>query len=159
MQVVSGPMGRERVHFEAPAAERLVDEMEQFLAWFNGSAELDPVLKAGIAHFWFVTIHPFEDGNGRIARAIADLLLTRADGLSHRFYSMSAQIEAERKVSVSTSKPATDRQLKTRHLHGAFRPTGLLAAVPQKEACNGECNEDDDDSGDSIATICGTVVS
>lgn len=98
MQVVSGPIGRERVHFEAPAAERLVDEMEQFLAWFNGSAEVDPVLKAGIAHFWFVTIHPFEDGNGRIARAIADLLLARADRLSHRFYSMSAQIEAERKA-------------------------------------------------------------
>ncbi|MGH8510298.1 MAG: Fic family protein [Gammaproteobacteria bacterium] len=97
MQVVSGPIGRERVHFEAPEAERLESEMARFLEWFNAPRSIDPVLKAGIAHFWFVTIHPFEDGNGRIARAIADMALARADGTKERFYSMSSQIEAERK--------------------------------------------------------------
>lgn len=97
MQVVSGAMGHERVHFEAPHARRLESEMRRFLEWFNSPASIDPVLKAGIAHFWFVTIHPFEDGNGRIARAIADMALARADGTADRFYSMSAQIEAERK--------------------------------------------------------------
>jgi Fic family protein len=97
MQVVSGPFGRERVHFEAPAADRVPAEMSRFLKWFNSPAATDPVLKAGIAHLWFVTIHPFEDGNGRIARAIADLALARADRTQDRFYSMSSQIEAERK--------------------------------------------------------------
>jgi Fic family protein len=97
MQVVSGPLGRERVHFEAPGAERLESEMSRFIKWFNTAEATDPVLKAGIAHFWFVTIHPFEDGNGRIARAIADMALARADGTQERFYSMSSQIEAERK--------------------------------------------------------------
>lgn len=97
MQVVSGPMGRERVHFEAPGADRLESEMSKFLKWFNAPVSIDPVLKAAVAHFWFVTIHPFEDGNGRIARAIADMALARADGIADRFYSMSSQIEAERK--------------------------------------------------------------
>jgi Fic family protein len=97
MQVVSGPLGRERVHFEAPSAEKLEQEMNQFLEWFNSKDSLDPVLKAGIAHFWFVTVHPFEDGNGRIARAIADMQLSRSDNTTERFYSMSSQIEAERK--------------------------------------------------------------
>jgi len=97
MQVVSGPYGRERVHFEAPEAERLNSEMSGFIKWFNAPASVDPVLKAALAHFWFVTIHPFEDGNGRIARAIADMALARADGTKDRFYSMSSQIEAERK--------------------------------------------------------------
>ncbi|MGI9359961.1 MAG: Fic family protein [Parasphingorhabdus sp.] len=97
MQVVSGPYGREKVHFEAPSAERLQAEMGEFLKWFNAPSPIDPVLRAGIAHFWFVTIHPFEDGNGRIARAIADMSLARADGSKDRFYSMSAQIETERK--------------------------------------------------------------
>lgn len=97
MQVVSGPIGRESVHFEAPSAEKLEAEMTAFLEWLNTNGNVDPVLKAGIAHFHFVTIHPFEDGNGRIGRAIADLMLARADGTSERFYSMSAQIEAERK--------------------------------------------------------------
>jgi Fic family protein len=96
MQVVSGPIGRETVHYEAPAAALLPDEMKAFLAWFNAETLLDPVLKAAIAHFWFVTIHPFDDGNGRIARAIADMQLGRADGTAHRFYSMSAQIRKER---------------------------------------------------------------
>ncbi|MES2475295.1 MAG: Fic family protein [Verrucomicrobiota bacterium] len=97
MQVVSGPLGNEKVHFEAPHAERLDSEMTTFLEWFETKHGMDPVMKAAIAHFWFVTIHPFEDGNGRIGRAITDLLLARADGMSNRFYSMSSQIEAERK--------------------------------------------------------------
>ncbi|MBZ0098358.1 MAG: Fic family protein [Taibaiella sp.] len=96
MQVVSGAIGRERVHFEAPQAELLEGEMNRFLDWFNQTIKIDPVLKAAIAHLWFVTIHPFDDGNGRIARAIADMQLTRADGNSQRFYSMSAQIEREK---------------------------------------------------------------
>lgn len=96
MQVASGPVGRERVHFEAPHADRLPQEMRAFLEWFNAPPVMDPVLKAGVAHLWFVTIHPFEDGNGRIARAIADMALARADGLPERFYSMSARIEKER---------------------------------------------------------------
>lgn len=96
MQVVSGAIGKEKVHFEAPQASRLSNEMNTFLEWFNNEADLDPVLKSAIAHLWFVTIHPFEDGNGRIARAIADMQLARADKTSQRFYSMSAQIRIER---------------------------------------------------------------
>jgi Fic family protein len=96
MQVVSGPAGNERVHFEAPPANRLEAEMGRFLGWFEAGTGTEPVLKAGIAHLWFVTIHPFEDGNGRIARAVADMALARADGMRERFYSMSAQIETER---------------------------------------------------------------
>lgn len=97
MQVVSGPIGRERIHFEAPAADRIEREVSIFLEWFEENRAIDPVLKAGIAHFWFVTIHPFEDGNGRISRAIADMALARADDTTERFYSMSTQIEAEKK--------------------------------------------------------------
>lgn len=96
MQVVSGPIGREKVHYEAPAAPRLENEMRAFLRWFNGPLETDPVLKAGIAHLWFVTVHPFDDGNGRIARALTDLLLARSERTPQRFYSMSAQIREER---------------------------------------------------------------
>ena len=98
MQVVSGPMGRKRVHFQAPAAERLNGEMRAFFSWFNGKKTMDEVLKAGVAHLWFVTIHPFDDGNGRIARAIADLALARSEKSPQRFYSMSAQILSERKM-------------------------------------------------------------
>lgn len=97
MQVVSGPIGREKIHFEAPEADRLEKEMNLFLSWFEKQSTLDPVLKAGIAHLWFVTIHPFEDGNGRIARAIADMALARADNISNRFYSLSTQFASERK--------------------------------------------------------------
>lgn len=99
MQVVSGPMGKEKVHFEAPSSERLNMEMNGFLKWFNknDSDQLDQVLKSAIAHLWFVTIHPFDDGNGRLARAIADMQLTRSDGGHQRFFSMSAQIRKERK--------------------------------------------------------------
>ncbi len=96
MQVVSGPLGREKVHFQAPDASVIESEMKRFLDWFNNALEIDPVLKAGIAHLWFVTIHPFDDGNGRIARAIADMQLARADKSSQRYYSMSAQIRQER---------------------------------------------------------------
>lgn len=96
MQVVSGPIGREQIHYTAPPAERVAAEMEAFLDWFNAPTDIDPVLKAAQAHLWFVTIHPFDDGNGRIARAIADLALTRSEGSPQRFYSMSAQIRAER---------------------------------------------------------------
>jgi Fic family protein len=96
MQVVSGRPGKERVHFQAPAARRLAAEMKAFLAWFNGESGIDPVLKAGLAHLWFVTIHPFDDGNGRIARAIADMALARSERSPQRFYSMSAQIREER---------------------------------------------------------------
>ena len=96
MQVVSGPIGKEHVHFQAPAAKRLDAEMQAFLDWFNGNADIDPVLKAGLAHLWFVTIHPFDDGNGRIARAIADMALARSEKSPQRFYSMSAQIRQER---------------------------------------------------------------
>lgn len=97
MQVVSGPIGHEKVHYEAPEAARLEKEMKSFLHWFNEKADVDSVLKSAIAHLWFVTIHPFEDGNGRIARAITDMQLAHADGSSDRFYSMSAQIRKERK--------------------------------------------------------------
>lgn len=97
MQVVSGPIGKGKIHFEAPSAERLDKEMDTFLAWIEGDDDTDPVIRAGIAHLWFVTIHPFEDGNGRIARAIGDMALARADGTQDRFYSLSSQIEAERK--------------------------------------------------------------
>jgi Fic family protein len=96
MQVVSGPVGRERVHFEAPVAARLDDEMRQFLDAFNHGPTIEPVLKAALAHLWFVTIHPFDDGNGRIARAIADMALARSEESSRRFYSMSGQIREQR---------------------------------------------------------------
>jgi len=89
MQVVSGPIGREKVHFEAPTAAHLSGEMDEFFALFNGTASPDPVVKAAVAHLWFVTIHLFEDGNGRIARAIADMALTQADGTKDCFYSRS----------------------------------------------------------------------
>lgn len=98
MQVVSGPVGRRRVHFEAPPAERLETEIRRFLDWLNGTSNQPPLIRAGLGHLWFVTLHPFDDGNGRIARAIGDLLLARADGSPQRFYSLSAQIQRERKA-------------------------------------------------------------
>ena len=97
MQVVSGPVSRQKVHFEAPPATFLEPEMLQFLLWFNVDQQDDPIIKAGLAHLWFVTLHPFDDGNGRIARAIGDMALARSDGSSQRFYSLSAQIGRDRK--------------------------------------------------------------
>lgn len=96
MQVVSGAVGREKVHYEAPASDLLKKEMARFLKWLNDKSPADLVMKSALAHFWFVTIHPFEDGNGRIARAIADMMLARSERSPQRFYSMSSQIERER---------------------------------------------------------------
>jgi Fic family protein len=98
MQVVSGPLHRQRVHFEAPPAKQLSVELDYFLHWFNQNSSLNPLLKAGLGHLWFVTLHPFDDGNGRIARAIGEMLLARADGCGQRFYSLSAQIQRERRA-------------------------------------------------------------
>ena len=112
MQVISGAAGKEQVHFEAPHADLISKEMKLFLNWFNAENGIDPVLKSGIAHLWFVTIHPFVDGNGRIARAIADMQLARADRTTLRFYSMSAQIRLERnayyKILERTQKGSLD---------------------------------------------------
>lgn len=97
MQIVSGAMGKEKIHYDAVPAERVKAEMDIFMKWFNSASAIDPVMKAAIAHFWFIIIHPFDDGNGRIARALSDLWLARADGTKERFYSMSSQIRIERK--------------------------------------------------------------
>ena len=97
MQVVSGPIQRQKVHYEAPPADRLEAEMGAFLSWLNADQNGDPVIKAGLAHLWFVSIHPFEDGNGRMARAVGDMVLARAEGSAQRYYSVSAQIQRERK--------------------------------------------------------------
>jgi len=97
MQVVSGAMGKEKVHYKAPPASDIRKEMKMFLTWFNNNPEEDFIIKSALAHLWFLTIHPFEDGNGRIARALSEMLLTRSDGVSQRFYSMSAQIRLARK--------------------------------------------------------------
>ena len=102
VRVVSGAMGRQKVHFEAPPASRVSHDMRAFLNWFNDPSDTDGILKAGLAHLWFVTIHPFDDGNGRIARAIADMALARSDDSSQRFYSMSAQIRKERRTYYDT---------------------------------------------------------
>ena len=98
MQVVSGPYGRQKIHFEAPPANRLDAETDRFLTWINNDLSQPPLIKAGLAHLWFVTLHPFDDGNGRIARAIGDLLLAKADGSPQRFYSLSSQIQRDRKA-------------------------------------------------------------
>jgi Fic family protein len=102
MQVASGPIGRQRVHYQAPPAARLSEEMDRFLNWFESSGKTDALLVAGLAHLWFVTIHPFDDGNGRIARAIADMALARSEHSEQRFYSMSAQIRRERNTYYTT---------------------------------------------------------
>lgn len=112
MQVVSGPLGREKVHFEAPPATEIESEIDRFLSWFNTNTTLDPLLKAGIAHLWFVTIHPFEDGNGRIARAVTEMALARGEDTQQRAYSMSSQIRKERNeyyaLLESTQKSSLD---------------------------------------------------
>jgi Fic family protein len=112
IQVISGAVGTEKVHLEAPVAERVEAEMSAFLAWFNGSEEIEPLIKAGLAHLYFVTIHPFEDGNGRIARAITEMCLARLENSAQRFYSMSSQIREERRgyyeILESTQKSKMD---------------------------------------------------
>ena len=120
MQVVSGPPGRERVHFQAPTAARIELEMKRFLEWFPAPA-IDPVLKAGVAQFWFVTIHPFADGNGRIGRAIAELALAQADGTQERYYSMSSAIAAQRDQYYRRLEAAQQ----PRHFHVARVVPGL----------------------------------
>jgi Fic family protein len=112
MQIVSGPMGKEKVHYTAPDATKLEEEMNRFIMWFNTDKNMEPVIKSAIAHFWFVSIHPFDDGNGRIARAVADMQLARADKTKQRFYSMSAQIMKSKKgyynILESTQKGSMD---------------------------------------------------
>jgi hypothetical protein len=143
MQVISGPVGRERVRFQAPPAAKLDGEMNDFLNWFNKDASSDPVLKAGAAHLWFVTLHPFDDGNGRIARAIMDMSLARSEDSPQRFYSMSTQIRQGRKSVLRD--PRNDAEGNTRHhsldgvvsrlsrprhrrrSHNAFGPSGESA--------------------------------
>jgi len=141
MQVVSGPMGRERVHYEAAPADRLPGEMKKFLAWFENPGDTDPLLVAGLAHFWFVTIHPFADGNGRIARAIADMALARSERTGQRFYSMSGQIRAERNDYYNTLERTQKATLDITSWQGWFLECLLraidgaqdtLAAVLQK---------------------------
>ncbi len=102
MQVVSGPIEKQKIHYQAPSQQQVKYEMDRFLEWFNGETTIDAVIKSAIAHFWFIIIHPFDDGNGRIARAISDLLLARSDNSPHRFYSLSNQMLLERKVYYKT---------------------------------------------------------
>jgi Fic family protein len=115
MDVVSGAIGKEKVHYQAPPAERLSDEMAKFLTWFEGPKDTDPLLTAGLAHLWFVTIHPFDDGNGRIARAIADMALARSEKTGQRFYSMSAQIRRERNDYYNTLEATQKGALDVTH--------------------------------------------
>ena len=118
MQVVSGAMGFERVHFEAPKADKLEAEMHQFLTWFNSDVPLDGVLKAALAHFWFVTVHPFDDGNGRLARAVADMQLAKSEHVNQRFYSMSSQLLKERKAVLSATRVISKRRFRSYFLVG-----------------------------------------
>lgn len=132
MQVVSGPIGRQRVHFEAPSAERLEAETALFLDWINGASSGPPLIQAGLGHLWFVTLHPFDDGNGRIARAIGDLLLARADGSPQRFYSLSAQIQLERDAYYDILERAQKRSLDVTEWLSWFLDT-LHRAVEQAQ--------------------------
>ena len=132
MQVVSGPVGRQKVHFEAPPAGRLESEISRFLDWVNSASNEPPLLKAGLGHLWFVTLHPFDDGNGRIARAIGDLLLARADGNPQRFYSLSAQIQRERKAYYDILERAQKRSMDATEWLAWFLDT-LHRAVDQAQ--------------------------
>jgi Fic family protein len=120
MRVVSGPMGREKVHYEAPPADRLPTEMQKFLQWFEEPGDIAPLLIAGLAHFWFVTIHPFDDGNGRIGRTIADMALARSEKNGQRFYSMSAQIRQERDQYYQTLERTQKAELDVTHWQDWF---------------------------------------
>ena len=108
MEVVSGPIGRQRVHYTAPPAECLGDEISRFLEWFQDTQSMEPVLAAGVAHLWFVTIHPFDDGNGRIARAIADMALARSEESPERFYSMSLRSAWSATLTTASSRQPRD---------------------------------------------------
>ena len=132
MQVVSGPIGRQRVHFEAPPASRLTSEMNRFLAWSNNAASEPALIKAGIAHLWFITLHPFDDGNGRIARALGDYFLARADRSSQRFYSLSAQIQRERKAYYEILERTQKRSLDITEWLNWFFET-LLRALAESQ--------------------------
>jgi Fic family protein len=143
MQVVSGPIGREHVHFEAPAARRLNREMKAFVNWFNKGADIDAVLKAGLAHLWLVTIHPFDDGNGRIARAIADLALARSEHSQQRFYSMSAQIREERECTTGFwNRPRRARWMSRPGWNG-FSPVSVVQSTARKRRSQWSCTKHD----------------
>ena len=132
MQVVSGPLGRQRMHFEAPPADRLQSETDRFINWANSASNEPPLIKAGLAHLWFVTRHPFDDGNGRIARALGDLFLARADGSPQRFYSLSAQIQRERKAYYDILERAQKQSLDVTEWLAWFLET-LHRAVEQAQ--------------------------
>lgn len=128
MEVISGAIGKEKAHYEAPPAARLPEEMEKFINWFEGPKDTDPLLTAGLAHLWFVTIHPFDDGNGRIARALADMALARSEKTGQRFYSMSAQIRRERNDYYSTLEQTQKGTLDVTHWQSWFLSC-LLRAI------------------------------
>ena len=132
MQVVSGPLGRQHMHFEAPPADRLQSETDRFINWANSASNEPPLIKAGLAHLWFVTLHPFDDGNGRIARAVGDLFLARADGSPQRFYSLSAQIQRERKAYYDILERAQKQSLDVTEWLAWFLET-LHRAVDQAQ--------------------------
>jgi Fic family protein len=133
MQMVSGPVGRERVHFKAPGAERLEDQMRRFPESFNTGASAEPLLKAALAHLWFETIHLFDDGNGRIARVLADMSLARSEGSSQPFYTMSAQIREQRSEYYGILEPNTDGD------DGRHAPDGLVPGLhhARNRGCTG----------------------
>lgn len=136
MQVISGPIGRESVHFEAPPAQLISKEMADFLHWFNEDQGLDPLVKAGLAHLWFVTIHPFEDGNGRIGRAVCDMVLARSEQSAERFYSLSAQIRKERKSYYSLLERTQKDSLEVTHWLEWFLGILLRALQGAEDALN-----------------------
>ncbi|OVE76688.1 cell filamentation protein Fic [bacterium F11] len=133
MQIVSGPMNHEKVHFEAPPAKKIKHEMNQYISWFNSSTNSDLVIKASLAHYWFVVIHPFEDGNGRIARALSDMVLARSENSSHRFYSMSSQIDKERKSYYSILEHCSNGDLDITAWHEWFLNC-LIKAIGASDA-------------------------
>lgn len=128
MQVVSGPVGRETIHYEAPPADRVGEEVKNFLTWLKQPGDMEPLFVAGLAHLWFLTIHPFENGNGRIARAIADMALARAEKTEQRFYSMSAQIRREQKKYYQVLEQVQQNTLDVTHWQDWFLSC-LLRAI------------------------------
>jgi Fic family protein len=148
MQVISGPMERRKVHFQAPPAAMLPAETSRFLAWANEQASEPMLIKAGLAHLWFVTLHPFDDGNGRIARAVGDLFLARADGSTQRFYSLSAQIQRERRGLLRCAGT---------HAKGYARCDRLAGVVPWHAGpCHRQCADHAGcraDQGTLLATL------